>query len=77
MPANQLAGPLQPSAKRARAAQPKKGAKNPTSPTTVTSLSFVFMAAGSSSAPARKVNSTAPTEAMNRSQSRFAPKAPG
>jgi len=75
MPASQLAWVLQPRTKWARAAQPKNGAKNPISPPTNTSRSFIRIAAGSSSAPARKVSSTAPIEAMNRSQSRFAPRA--
>ena len=80
MPASQLAWLSQPSTNRASAVQPRNGARKPNSPTTRTSRSLVFMACGSSSAPARNVSRTAPTEAMTRSHcwsapSRSAPKA--
>ena len=59
-PVSRLAWEFQPSAQWATAAHPRNGAVKPTRPTTVTSVSLVRMTAGSSSAPARKVSSTAP-----------------
>jgi len=56
-----------------RAAEKRR--EEPTRPTTVTSVSFLRMTSGSSSAPARKVSRMAPAEARNFSHSIFDPKA--
>ena len=77
MPASQLEAGDQPSANRAMAAQPKKGAAKLTNPTTSTSFHRVRMVAGSSSAPARKVRTTAPVLAMKTSHGCLAPSASG
>ena len=42
---------------------------NPTNPTTLTSANFMRTMSGSSSAPARKVRTTAPEAARNRTHS--------
>jgi hypothetical protein len=68
IPASQLAPDDQPSAYRAMAAHPRNGARKLTIPTTVTSRHLRRMTAGSSSAPARKVRTTAPVAARNVNQ---------
>src|SRR5262245_19968424 len=71
-PHRQLALGAQPNEYYAIAAQPRNGATNPTSPTTLTSANLTRITSGSSSAPARKVSTTAPEAARKRTHSALA-----
>src|SRR5262249_19747953 len=76
-PASQLARASQPSPNRATSIAPKNGARNPTRPSPRVSRQLSRSAAGSSSAPARKVSMIEPPPAKKTTHGSLAPRIDG